>query len=76
VGVNYPKFNEDLRYPAYTRHPWPEVEEWCNDNIGPWNQEWYKLGEDAAAMVFDAGYRSTYFFRTEEQAIIFTLRWA
>ena len=73
--MTYPKFNEQLTHVAYTTHPWPEVEDWCNTNIGQWNEEWYKLGEDIAAQIFNPEYRSTYFFRTEEQALMFTLRW-
>ena len=74
--MNYPKFNEELKYPAYTTHPYPEVQDWCVANIGAWNEDWYKLGEDPAARFLDPEYRSTYFFRTEQQVVLFILRWA
>ena len=70
------KPHKDLVYPAYTHHPYPEVEQWCQDQIGPWNEEWYKLGDDPAAQIFNPGYRSVYYFRTEEQALLFTLKWS
>lgn len=70
------KPHPSLKYTAYTSHPWPAVQDWCERNIGEWNVEWYKLGEDAAAQVFNPGYKSTYLFRTEEQSIMFNLRWA
>jgi len=73
--MTYPKLNERLIYTAYTKHQWPEVQQWCNDNIGPWNETWYKLGEDPAAAVFDPDYRSTYFFKTEQDQLLFMLRW-
>ena len=74
--MNYPKFNESLTHVAYTKHPYPDVEDWCKKNIGVWNEEWYKLGEDPLGLVFDPGYRSTYLFRTEQQVLMFNLRWA
>ena len=74
--MNYPKFNEELKYTAYTTHPWQEVQQWCHDNVGPWNEKWYKLGEDPAAQIFNPGYRSTYFFTTEQDQLMFILRWS
>lgn len=66
--------NSDLTHVAYTLHPYPDVQDWCEENIGEFDVEWYKLGEDIAGL-FDPEYRSTYYFRTEQQALMFTLRW-
>ena len=74
--MTYPKFNLDLKYPAYTKHPYSEVQPWCASNIGPWNDTWYKLGDDPAAKAFDKDYRSTYFFKNEQDRTMFLLRWA
>jgi hypothetical protein len=65
----------DWPYVCYTSHPYPEVQAWCADNIGEFDKEWYKLGEDImASMIPD--YKSTYMFRDERHAVLFRLRWA
>lgn len=64
-----------LVYAGYTTEAYPEVERWCWDNIGEWNQEWAKLCDDITAMAIIPDYRSTYYFRTEQQ-LAFTLRWS
>jgi hypothetical protein len=65
----------DWPYVCYTSHPYPEVQAWCAANIGEFDQEWYKLGEDImASMIPD--YKSTYMFRDERHAVLFKLRWA
>jgi hypothetical protein len=64
-------------YICYTRHPYPEVQKWCEVNIGEFDQTWYKLGEDIMAMSMNPStYKSTYMFRREADAIMFKLRWA
>ena len=68
--VNYLKFNERLTYTIYTTHPWPDVEQWCNDNIGAWNVEWFKVGKDPVVSI-----RTNYLFRTKQQALMFLLMW-
>lgn len=62
-------------YVCYTSYPYPEVQEWCEQNIGKFDQEWYKLGEDIMAQSILADYKSTYMFRDEQHAILFKLRW-
>ncbi len=60
---------------CYTSHPWPEVCAWCEQNIGQFDQDWYKLGEDIAAQSIMTDYKSTYLFRDERHAVLFKLRW-
>jgi hypothetical protein len=66
----------DWPYVCYTSHPYPEVCAWCVQNIGQFNQEWYKLGEDIAAQIVITDYKSTYMFRDQRDAVLFELRWA
>lgn len=61
---------------CYTGAPWPEVVEWCKQNIGEYDRDWFKLGEDPAAMSIYTDYKSTYLFRTEQHAVLFRLRWS
>lgn len=68
--------DEDWPHICYTSHPWPEVCAWCEQNIGKFDQEWYKLGEDIAAQSIMTDYKSTYLFRHEKHAMLFRLRWA
>ncbi len=65
----------DWPYVCYTKHPYPEVQDWCWENIGEFNQDWYKLGEDILANLI-SDYKSTYMFRKEEHAVLFQLRWS
>jgi hypothetical protein len=52
-----------------------EVADWCAVNIGDFDQDWYKLGEDIAAQSIMSDYKSTYMFRDERHAVLFKLRW-
>lgn len=75
--MTYPVFNEELKLPAYTTENWIEVDQWCNDNIGAWNESWYKLGMDPTLGIFvDNGYRNTYLFKNEHDRLLFILRWS
>ena len=65
----------DWPYICYTSHSYPEVQDWCETNIGQFDQEWYKLGEDIMASIM-SDYKSTYMFRQYEHAVLFELRWA
>jgi hypothetical protein len=67
--------DSDWPHVCYTSHPWPEVCDWCRANIGEFDQEWYKLGEDIAAQSIYIDYKSTYLFRDERHAVLFKLRW-
>jgi hypothetical protein len=70
----YPSPVEHLLYRATTEYPYPEVEQWCLDHVGPWKDTWYKLGQDMAAVIVD--YRTQeYWFKFEEDRLMFVLRW-
>ena len=62
-------------YVCYTSHYYPKVQVWCDVNIGKFDQDWYKLGEDIMASMMP-DYKSTYMFRNEKHAVLFNLRWA
>ena len=68
--------NPDWPYVCYTQHDWPEVCAWCEQTIGEFDRDWYKLGEDIAAQSINPGYASTYLFRTEQHAMLFQLKWS
>jgi len=65
----------DWPHVCYTSHDWLEVTEWCRQNIGEFDRDWYKLGEDIAAQSIYTDYKSTYMFRDERHAVLFRLRW-
>jgi len=74
--------NSELVHRAVVKIPdWGEVERWCNDNIGEWNLEWYKLGVDITRLVVaieteDYLVETTWFFKQERNKTMFMLRWA
>lgn len=65
----------DWPYVCYTKHDWVDVAEWCAVNIGDFDRDWYKLGEDSLAQFLNKDYKSTYYFRRSEDATMFLLRW-
>lgn len=54
---------------------WWVIEEWCVATVGEFDQDWYKLGIDPAAYIMHGDRRTTWFFRNEQDAIMFVLRW-
>ncbi len=53
---------------------WPAAEEWCNEHIGEWNVDWYKLGIDPVQWIVD-DFKTIWYFKTEANAVLFKLRW-
>ena len=54
---------------------WPAAEEWCQQHIGEFDQDWYKLGIDAADWFRDGPICTRWYFKKEKDAIIFSLKW-
>lgn len=55
---------------------WYEAQLWCEATIGEFDRDWYKLGIDPAEYVIDGRTRSTWYFKREQDAVMFKLRWA
>jgi len=62
---------------------WAEVEQWCLEHIGEWDQDWYRLGIDLAQLVVsiergadDQTYETVWYFKDEQKMVMFLLRWA
>jgi len=60
---------------------WAEVEQWCLEHIGEWDQDWYRLGIDVAQLAVaieleDYGIETTWYFKDEQKMVMFLLRWA
>ena len=68
--------DSDWSYVCYTSHPYEEVCAWCEANVGVFDQDWYKLGEDIMAQSIMSDYKSTYMFHNEQHAVLFKLRWS
>jgi hypothetical protein len=66
-----------LPYECRTLHPYWEVVEWLEDNVGTFDQEWYRYGTDIAqGIVAGADFYDYYRFRDEQAAILFKLKWS
>lgn len=73
--VAYRVMNPKLTLQVDVECDWWEAEQWCNEYIGKWNEDWYKLGIDPAASMF--GNNTTHwFFEDEQKQLLFILRWA
>lgn len=55
---------------------WYSVECWCLLNLGKFDKTWYKLGIDPLEYVIDGRTRTTWFFKEERDAVLFSLRWS
>lgn len=53
---------------------WYEVQLWCDEFIGKFDEDWYKLGIDPLAR-FNGNPQTTWYFKREQDIILFKLRW-
>ena len=58
------------------RMDWDIIEQWCVANIGEFDQTWYKLGIDTADWVINGNHKTQWFFKRQQDATFFKLRWA
>lgn len=70
-----PDLEERFPYECTTRWSWTEVADWCEAQIGHYNQEWFRYGSDIAMGVDGLPVIDRYRFRTEQQATLFRLKW-
>jgi len=54
---------------------WAEAQEWCEIYIGKFNEHWYKIGIDPMDYVINDRIRTTWYFKREEDVVLFSLRW-
>lgn len=55
---------------------WDAAQAWCEENIGKFDDTWYKLGIDPIEYVVEGQARSVWYFKNENDATMFALRWA
>ena len=67
----------EMRFPyeCVTRWSWTEVADWCEANVGRFDQDWYRYGTDIMYGL-DAPTIDRYRFRTEQAAVLFRLKWS
>ena len=69
--------NPDLRYQVIIHNNnWHLAEDWCVQNVGAFDQDWYKLGIDPMNSMFNRRTESVWYFRSEKDAVIFKLKWS
>ena len=53
-----------------------EIQDWCLENLGEFDDKWYKLGIDPAGMVLShLTPKTIWYFKEEKDAVLFSLRW-
>ena len=57
------------------RCDWSDAQNWCEEYVGEFNEDWYKLGIDPAASLFGDD-TTTWFFKEEEKMMLFMLKWS
>ena len=56
---------------------WTSAQTWCDENVGAFDQDWYKLGIDPMeALKSTEPVQTIWFFRREADAVAFTLKWS
>jgi hypothetical protein len=55
---------------------WHLAQTWCEENVGRFDQDWYKLGIDPVDRLFFAKTQTIWYFRRAEDATMFKLKWA
>ena len=58
---------------------WHLAQEWCEQNIGEFNDTWYKLGIDPLETMMrpiGAKMQTVWYFQNEKDAMMFKLRWS
>lgn len=66
--------NPELIFEVAVECDWVQAQQWCHDNIGEFNVDWFKLGIDPMASIL--GDDKTYwYFKNQEDATMFRLRW-
>lgn len=69
--------NPNLKYKVVIyQNNWSLVEQWCAENVGEFDRDWYKLGIDPAAFFTDGRIESIWYFARETDATAFSLKWA
>ena len=54
---------------------WSTMQEWCNAYVGEFDQDWYKLGVDPLDYVLNDRFRTEWYFKREQDAVLFKLKW-
>jgi hypothetical protein len=54
---------------------WLPLQAWCEQTIGEFDRDWYKLGMDLAEMVENGCMKTVWLFRRADHAMLFKLRW-
>jgi hypothetical protein len=64
-------------YECRTWHAYDEVQAWCEQQFGAFDDRWYRYGTDMAQGIV-AGYPryDRYRFRDEQAAVLFQLKWS
>lgn len=71
--------NPDLKYQVIIHNDdWDLAQEWCEQNLGAFDDTWYKLGIDPVDQIFnsDRETESVWYFRNEKDAVAFALKWS
>jgi hypothetical protein len=63
-------------YAVTTHYPYMQVVPWVEENIGTFDRDWYRYGSDIASGVTGWEQKDIYRFRTEQDAVIFRLKWS
>jgi hypothetical protein len=67
----------EIRFPVTTYVHYSECEPWCSVNLGEWSVNWWRDFPDMTMTVLgQVPQPDTYWFRREEDAVFFRLKFA
>jgi hypothetical protein len=55
---------------------WVGAQYWCEDHFGEFGIGWYKLGIDPAEILISGVTKTTWYFKNEQDAAHFLLKWS
>ena len=73
---SYYDINPLLVYVAYSRADWSDTTPWLEENVGEFNETWYKLGRDAIMFLSPNWRGDEYLFLRDEDRALFILKWS
>ena len=70
--------NPVLVIPVKTYSHYTQCEPWCHDNVGAWNEDWWKDFPDIAMNITsgEGTQPDCYWFHREQDALMFRLKFA
>lgn len=77
IKIPHSKLTENWKYSVSVKNiDWCAAQDWCDQFIGVFDHDWYKLGIDPAEFITTGELTTTWWFKNEKDAMLFKLKWS